>query len=188
MIVILIGKSASGKDTLQERLVKAGLSPIVSTTTRPMRNGETEGKEYHFVSDEIFDQMISDRVFLECVSQKTSSGFHRYGSPMVNPKEKDYVVILNPAGAADYLFHYGARNCLIFYLECSTPVRLKRAKERAKGSFSRNEWMDRLALDKERFRDVRELCDVTLNSELPVEVLAGTVTEVLKKYKRKIYE
>ena len=50
-IFCLMGKSACGKDTIYKRLVQdlaLALSPIITYTTRPIREGEREGVEYHF--------------------------------------------------------------------------------------------------------------------------------------------
>ena len=56
MLLILAGKSASGKDTLLNELIKnQNFNPLVSTTTRPMREGENEGKEYFFVSKDLLN-------------------------------------------------------------------------------------------------------------------------------------
>ena len=67
-LVALIGKAGSGKDTILKDVVRAYELPmniIVSYTTRPMREGETEGKEYHFISEETFKQMINNNQMLE---------------------------------------------------------------------------------------------------------------------------
>ena len=52
-IFYLMGKSASGKDSIYKRLrsVYPELKSIVLYTTRPMRAGEQEGVEYHFIDD-----------------------------------------------------------------------------------------------------------------------------------------
>ena len=53
MIFVLMGKSATGKDTVYETLSKHlvdCVQPMVPYTTRPIREGEQEGKEYHFVT------------------------------------------------------------------------------------------------------------------------------------------
>ena len=51
-MVILIGKSASGKDTVAKRLIKDyGYQKIVTWTTRPMRPGEKQDITYHYTSD-----------------------------------------------------------------------------------------------------------------------------------------
>lgn len=55
MIVVLCGKSCSGKDSIGRELRKLGYKQILSTTTRPMRDNETDGVEYEFTS--LFDFM-----------------------------------------------------------------------------------------------------------------------------------
>lgn len=70
-IFYLMGKSAVGKDTVyQKLLVKFPmLRPLVPYTTRPQRQGEEEGREYHFVGEEQFlclresGRMIEERAY-----------------------------------------------------------------------------------------------------------------------------
>ena len=52
-IFYLMGKSASGKDTIYKKIKETmpELKTIVIYTTRPIREGETEGVEYHFVDE-----------------------------------------------------------------------------------------------------------------------------------------
>lgn len=47
-MIILVGKSCSGKDTVVKELTKMGYNKIVTCTTRPPRPGEINGREYHF--------------------------------------------------------------------------------------------------------------------------------------------
>ena len=52
-IICLMGKSSSGKDTIYKNLMEdksLGLRKLIPYTTRPMREGEQEGVEYHFNS------------------------------------------------------------------------------------------------------------------------------------------
>ena len=54
-IFYIMGKSSSGKDTIYENLLgRDGLSlhPLIMYTTRPIRAGETDGVQYHFVTEE----------------------------------------------------------------------------------------------------------------------------------------
>ena len=64
-LIAIIGRSASGKDTLLKRFLSfhKDLHPIIHYTTRPIRPGETEGKEYHFVSVEEFTRMRDNQEF-----------------------------------------------------------------------------------------------------------------------------
>jgi len=59
--------SGAGKTSLVAELLKrtAQLSVSVSHTTRPMRPGEEDGVNYHFISHEVFQQMLGETAFLE---------------------------------------------------------------------------------------------------------------------------
>ena len=69
MIVILIGKSASGKDTIARKLVEVGpkgfFTKLVGTTTRPIRENERDGVDYNFISKDEFLQLINNDMLLE---------------------------------------------------------------------------------------------------------------------------
>ena len=56
-IFYIMGKSASGKDTIYKELIEKmpKFHSIVPYTTRPMREGEKDGVEYFFVDQERFD-------------------------------------------------------------------------------------------------------------------------------------
>lgn len=57
-IVLISGPSCSGKTTLAKALQdKYGFKSLVTTTTRPMRQGETQGHSYNFISHDEFDTL-----------------------------------------------------------------------------------------------------------------------------------
>jgi len=67
LICIISAPSGSGKSTLVNELLKLvpGLDFSISYTTRPSRGSEQNGKQYYFVSREVFEQMIRNDEFLE---------------------------------------------------------------------------------------------------------------------------
>jgi guanylate kinase len=77
-LFIISAPSGSGKTTICRKLLKAveGLDLSISYTTRPRKEGEVDGKDYHFIGDEEFDKMINSKAFLE---HATVYG-HRYGT------------------------------------------------------------------------------------------------------------
>lgn len=78
LLLILSAPSGAGKTTLARHLLavepRARLS--VSTTTRPPRGQETEGRDYHFVDEGIFQAMVDGGEFLEWALVHG----HRYGT------------------------------------------------------------------------------------------------------------
>ena len=64
----IMGKSASGKDTIYQRLLRNpefSLERLVIYTTRPIRDGELDGREYHFVTEEDFQNACMKPAELE---------------------------------------------------------------------------------------------------------------------------
>lgn len=57
-LVIIVGASGTGKSTLQKNLEKGGYKKIITYTTRPPREGEQDGIDYHFVDDTTFEDMV----------------------------------------------------------------------------------------------------------------------------------
>jgi guanylate kinase len=67
MIVLITGPSGAGKSKLIGRLMAADprLAFSVSTTTRPIRAGETDGVDYDFVDNDRFDALLAEDAFVE---------------------------------------------------------------------------------------------------------------------------
>ena len=66
ILLLVSGPSGSGKTTLCRRLADEGEAVYsTSCTTRPARDGERDGYDYHFLSRESFEQKVHDGDFLE---------------------------------------------------------------------------------------------------------------------------
>ena len=78
-VFVVTGPSGAGKGTLIRGLVERvpGIEVAVSATTRPLRPGEADGREYWFLSDEEFTQRVAAGEFLEWVPYVSG---HRYGT------------------------------------------------------------------------------------------------------------
>jgi guanylate kinase len=64
-MIVLLGKSASGKSYIENQLAKTGYEKIVSWTTRPIRAGELNGVDYHYTTDEKFLELQASGFFSE---------------------------------------------------------------------------------------------------------------------------
>ena len=77
----IMGKSASGKDTIYQRLLRNpefSLERLVIYTTRPIRDGELDGREYHFVTEEDFQKLKAAGKIIEDRGYETVYGLWRY--------------------------------------------------------------------------------------------------------------
>lgn len=131
-VFYIIGKSSSGKDTIYKKLIKeTNLKPIVPYTTRPMREGETEGVEYHFVSS--LEDIKRRGDIIESRSYNTKLGIWVYAT--VNDGQVDlctsnYLAIGTIASyikVKDYL-----KDVVPIYIEVDDGIRLQRALDREK--------------------------------------------------------
>lgn len=94
--IILLGKSAVGKSTMENLLCEnLRYTKSVSCTTRPKREGEVNGKDYYFISEDEFNLHEKSGDFLETAEYR---GW-KYGT-LKNElnKDKNMVFVLNPEG------------------------------------------------------------------------------------------
>lgn len=69
-MILLIGHSAAGKTTIEKELNKKGYSRIISYTTRPMRTGEIDGYDYHFIMDWEFQNKLKNGFYSEATNYR----------------------------------------------------------------------------------------------------------------------
>ncbi|HIO65390.1 MAG TPA: guanylate kinase, partial [Planctomycetes bacterium] len=66
ILVVLSGPSGVGKTAVSERLVREdGIVRAVTSTTRPPREGEIDGVDYHFLDRADFERQVKEGGFLE---------------------------------------------------------------------------------------------------------------------------
>ena len=136
-IYMLIGKSASGKDHIYKRIStdeELGLKPVILYTTRPMRKGEADGKEYHFTDVSCLQRFREQGKIIEERVYPTVFGDWYYftaddGSIDRNG-DSDYITIGTLESYIKMKEYYGSRMLSPIYIEVDDGIRLLRAVER----------------------------------------------------------
>ena len=132
-IFCVIGKSSSGKDTIYESLLEdksLKLERIIPYTTRPIRDGEEEGREYHFCTEEDVQKLDAAGKIVEMRQYNTVYGLWKYftvNDGNIRLKEEDYLLIVTVEGYVMVRDYFGADKVLPIYIEVEDGERLLRA-------------------------------------------------------------
>ena len=138
-IYCLLGKSSSGKDTLFKMLLEESglaLKTIVPYTTRPIRVGEQEGVEYHFVTEETQKKLEAEGKIIELRAYDTICGIWQYftvDDGQIDLATDNYLVIGTLESYVKMRDYFGAEKLVPLYVEVEDGERLLRAltRERA---------------------------------------------------------
>lgn len=132
IVIAIFGKAASGKDTfardLAENLGDAA-HLVVSTTTRPKRACEVEGREYHFVDEDAFRQQKHSDQFVE---SNEFRGWHYGIQKSEISEDKANIAVVDFRGLVTLACYY---DIIPVYMKAPLSVRLKRYIKRD-GKFS----------------------------------------------------
>ena len=135
-IVYLCGKSSSGKDTIYRELLRKGtfkLRTIVPYTTRPVRAGEQNGREYFFTDEEGFQKLLTQGKIIEHREYHTIHGLWRYftvDDGQIDLSKDDYILIGTLEGYEKMRAYFGEGVLLPVLIELDDGVRLQRALDR----------------------------------------------------------
>ncbi len=138
-ILCIIGKSSSGKDTIFKELIKdkeLNLTPVVSYTTRPIRQNESQGIEYHFISEEQLDEYQQAGKIIEKRQYNTINGTWFYctvdDGQFDLTKQVFYLLIVTLEAYDNLRNYFGADQVIPFYIAVDDGIRLERALKREK--------------------------------------------------------
>lgn len=178
-VILLIGESGSGKNTVQDNLERLyGCVPLLSYTTRPKR---TPNENTHtFVTEEEFDKILNN----EKVIAFTRFDEHRYCATEKQLEQSD-VYIIDVAGLytlLDLKFEKAIDIPFVtVYLQVPEEERIKRMKKRGD---SKQAIKQRLEHDRIAFECASELCDYTIDnvdSVVTAKMIYNYVCEKIQK-------
>lgn len=137
-IFYIMGKSSSGKDTIYRRLKREkrlALRNITGYTTRPMREGEEDGREYYFVDEAELERLEAEGKVIEKRAYTTARGIWYYFT--VNDENIDlahhsYMMVGTLESFRKVMAYYGEEIVVPIYIHVEDGERLIRAIKREK--------------------------------------------------------
>lgn len=160
MIYCIVGHSASGKSTIERRLDLLGIPRIISYTTRPPREKEVDGIDYHFISEEKFLTLFNQGYFTEHAQYRD---WH-YGLTLegISYTENDYIIVVTPKGYEELLNAVGEKWIKTFFIQVHERDRLIRLAKRGDDV---DEIIRRIHTDRADFKDFEFVADYVINNK-----------------------
>lgn len=187
-MIILLGKSASGKDTVVNNLIHNyyGYEKIITWTTRPMRPGEKQDITYHFTDDEDFEEKIEEGFFAEWKKYNSVFGTWYYGTAVqdITNNLNNKIIILTPSGYEDIKEYINNEEILSVYLDSSLRTLYKRLKFRGDNP---KEIKRRLLHDIKDFKGIKNKVNVVIkNNTRDLDELTELIKDMHDIVKNKI--
>ena len=137
-IFCVMGKSATGKDTIYQKLLHENelhLQRIIPYTTRPIREGEAAGREYHFCNEEDVKRLEAEGNIVELRAYDTVYGIWKYftvNDGNIKLENESYLLIGTLESYVKIRDYFGGQNVVPIYIEVEDGERLLRAISREK--------------------------------------------------------
>ncbi len=164
-IFVIIGKGATGKDTLYERILSESglnLKTVTSYTTRPIRSGELEGREYHFLTEDRMHELDRQGKIIERRTYNTIYGEWHYftvDDGQIELDKHDYLIIMTLEryiNFKNYFEKFSRKGSVVpIYIEVEDRERMRRAlaREDAQETPKYKELCRRYIADEEDFSE-----------------------------------
>ena len=135
-IFLLMGKSTSGKDTIYNVLIRNeefSLKKVVPYTTRPMRDGEIDGIQYFFKSEEQYQKLKDEKKIIEERTYHTNYGPWRYFTAddgQIDLTAGNYLMIGTIESYCYIRDYFGKDKVEPILIDVDAKIRLERAMKR----------------------------------------------------------
>lgn len=187
LLVVISGPSGVGKDAVLARMRELAFPFhfVVTATSRPIRPGEIDGYDYHFVSVERFEQMIRNDELLEWANV--------YGQYKGIPKSevrramasgRDVVLRINVDGAAT-IKRLAPEAVFIFLAPSSLEELRRRLMLRSTESQEELEW--RLAMASQEMEHVRYFDYVVINRDDRLDEAVSQIQSIITAEKQRVF-
>lgn len=185
-LIVICGKSGSGKSVLEKLIDSRGLArKVISTTTRNIRSYEVDGEDYYFLPIEVFNAYLKQGQYAEWSEYTTVNGKALYGINKNDIKLDKYrqVCVVNPHGFEQLVDKLGKENIISIYLVRDDRERVLSALKRDNDDFKTvlKEVSRRFEADEIDFADMESKVDYVINNDDDIETVYEKVESIFLK-------
>lgn len=185
-IYCIMGKSSSGKDSIYQKVIEAGipgLERMIPYTTRPVRADETDGKQYHFCDKHKMKELEAAGQIIELRTYETVYGAWDYftvDDGQLHLADTSYLYIITLEGYLKIRKHFGNERVVPIYIEVEDGERLIRAIEREKQQKKPryDEMCRRYLADAADFSE-EKLAEAAIRKRFVNSSMANTIQEII---------
>ena len=194
-IYCVMGKSSSGKDSIYQQIMqqrKLPLERIIPYTTRPIREGEGDGREYHFCSEETVQQLENAGAIVELRVYHTVYGIWKYftvDDGQIDLENHSYLYIVTLEGYLKIQKYFGKDRVVPIYIEVEDGQRLLRAiaREQRQGKPGYEEMCRRFLADAADFSE-EKLTGAGIKKRFMNQQLDETICEIMEYIRNNMNE
>lgn len=188
----IMGKSSSGKDSIYQQIMQRRellLERIIPYTTRPIREGEEDGREYHFCGEETVQKLEQAGAVVELRAYNTVYGIWKYftvNDGQIDLENHSYQYIVTLEGYLKIQKYFGKERVVPIYIEVEDGQRLLRAisREQQQENPGYEEMCRRFLADAVDFSE-EKLAQAGITKRFVNRELEETIREVTEYMKEK---
>lgn len=177
ILVCIIGGSGSGKSTLEDEIIiHDGFTKAISTTTRLRRDGEHDGREYHFVDIPTFENLQKDNMLLESIN--FAGNYYGLTTNEFNKTTDHLVFVVEPNGYMQITKYISENNIpvtpIVIYMDIPEKERFKNMVKRGDNPIAIQERLkaETIVSDFKKFEIKHDIRVTKLHSSIIETVMA----------------
>jgi guanylate kinase len=177
ILVCIIGGSGSGKSTLEDEIIiHDGFTKAISTTTRARRDGEHDGREYHFVDIPTFENLQKDNMLLESIN--FAGNYYGLTTNEFNKTTDHLVFVVEPNGYMQITKYISENNIpvtpIVIYMDIPEKERFKNMVKRGDNPIAIQERLkaETIVSDFKKFEIKHDIRVTKLHSSIIETVMA----------------
>jgi len=190
-IVVLAGPTGVGETTVTNFVLKhlKGAKRLITTTSRPKRPGEKQGREYYFITKKEFENRIRKGFFLEYIHIRNRDVYYGTHRPTIERALRRGTILianLELKGMRIMQQHYPSTYTLFLMPESLEQIRRRKLKQHP--TITKRELTQRLANARAEIREAKYYDTVVMNKEGRLKKNVQMIVQFIRQHQKKLQD